>query len=147
MTYLFDVNVLIALLWPGHALHPAARAWFVAHKGLNWATCALTQAGFVRVSAQGLWTGSTRDIGFIHALLHQSTQSPLHRFMPLDFDFDTVRAHCTGGLVGHRQVTDAYLLTLAVRNGTKLVTFDAGLPHLLATVAERAQHVELLTAP
>ena len=51
---------------------------------------------------------------------------------------------CTGGLVGHRQVTDAYLLALAIKRKCKLVTFDSGLRQLLATEHERALHVELL---
>ncbi len=51
---------------------------------------------------------------------------------------------CTGGVVGHRQVTDAYLLTAAVRNGMKLLTFDSGLGTLMASSAERSAHIEVL---
>jgi predicted nucleic acid-binding protein len=50
-------------------------------------------------------------------------------------------------VVGHRQVTDAYLLTAAVRSGMKLLTFDSGLESLLASPAERRAHVEVLTGP
>ena len=51
---------------------------------------------------------------------------------------------CTGGLMGHRQVTDAYLLALAIKNNCKLVTFDSGLEQLLATAPERRAHIELV---
>jgi hypothetical protein len=62
----------------------------------------------------------------------------------VDFDFAEVLARCSGGVVGHRQVTDAYLLTAAQRARMKLLTFDSGLGSLLASDAERTAHIELL---
>ena len=55
-----------------------------------------------------------------------------------------VASLCTGGLMGHRQVTDAYLLALAIKRKCKLVTFDSGLQQLLATERERLAHIELI---
>ena len=69
---------------------------------------------------------------------------PAHRLLPLDFTFADVLACCTGGVVGHRQITDAYLLTAAMRTGMKLLTFDSSLGMLLASSAERSVHIELL---
>jgi len=63
----------------------------------------------------------------------------------LDFGFDAVMACCTGGVVGHRQVTGAFLLTAAIRHGMKLLTFDKGLMMLLASDVERSAHIEVLT--
>mgnify|MGYP006316360799 CR=1 FL=1 len=63
--------------------------------------------------------------------------------MALDFGFADVLACCTGGVIGHRQVTDAYLLTAAVRAGMKLLTFDTGVRHLLASEEERTRLVSV----
>lgn len=68
---------------------------------------------------------------------------PAHRWVPLDFWFDEVQRRRTGGLVGHRQVSDAGLPTAAMRSGAKLLTFDTGVRPLLATDEERALHVEM----
>ena len=64
--------------------------------------------------------------------------------MALDFGFAEVLAACTGGILGHRQITDAWLLTAAIRNGMKLVTIDAGIMHLPASVPERTKHLMML---
>ena len=75
------------------------------------------------------------------ALLKRNVAHPAHRLLALDFDFSAVMACCTGGVVGHRQITDAYLLTAAMRAGMKLLTFDGGITQLLATAVERQRHV------
>jgi toxin-antitoxin system PIN domain toxin len=142
--YLLDVNVLLSLLWATHPFHAAAKAWYVLRTGDTWASCALTQAGFARISAQGSFPCPVKDVATIADVLIRSTQHPRHRFLALDFSLEVVQATCTGKLVGHRQITDAYLLTLAIRHGFKLTSFDTGLSHLLATQGERDQHIELL---
>lgn len=74
----------------------------------------------------------------------RNTAHPKHALVPLDFDFADVMAVCTGGLLGHRQITDAWLVTAAVRGGMKLVTFDTDITQLLASPRERDQHVSRL---
>lgn len=74
-------------------------------------------------------------------LLLRNTSHAQHRFVNLDFGFADVMASCTGGLYGHRQITDAWLLTAAIKSSMKLLSFDAGIPGLLATQAERQVHV------
>ena len=66
------------------------------------------------------------------------------RLVALDFGFADVWAACTGGILGHRQITDAWLLTAAIRSGMKLLTFDAGVEQLLANMQERSKHVTVL---
>lgn len=66
---------------------------------------------------------------------------PHHRLLALDFGFDALLAACTGGLLGHRQVTVAWLLTAGIRHGARLLTFDGGVSQLLATPAERAKYL------
>lgn len=79
----------------------------------------------------------------IAELLLRNTAHPRHRFLALDFGIEQVLGSCTGGLRGHRQITDAWLLTLAMRNQVKLVTFDGTIAQLLATSEERQQHLHL----
>ncbi len=64
-----------------------------------------------------------------------------HRFLPMDFGMEQVLGCCSGGLRGHRQITDAWLVTLAMRHNVKLVTFDGGIGQLFATEAERERHL------
>ncbi len=144
MTQLLDANALIALGWPTHEHHPQMLAWFGQHAKRGWATSALTQAAFVRIVSQQVFAGRAIAIGEVAELLLRNTAHPKHRLVPLDFGFADVMAVCNGGLFGHRQITDAWLLTAAVRHGLQLVTFDAGIAQLLATPRERDKHLQLL---
>ncbi len=142
--HLLDVNALIALLWEDHPFHGTMASWFARHARSGWSTCAITQFGFVRMMSQPALAQHRRTLAELADVLAQNAAQPSHRLLPLDFDFADVLACCTGGVVGHRQVTDAYLLTAAVRAGMKLLTFDSGLGTLLASSAERSAHIELL---
>jgi toxin-antitoxin system PIN domain toxin len=143
-SHLLDVNALIALLWEDHTSHGTMARWYTRHAKAGWATCAITQAGFIRVMSQPALAQHGRSLGDLADALAHNVAQPSHRLLPLDFDFAEVMACCTGGVVGHRQVTDAYLLTAAMRAGMKLLTFDSGLGTLLASSAERSAHIELL---
>jgi uncharacterized protein len=142
--HLLDVNALIALAWEGHAHHDTMMGWFKRHAKGGWATCAITQAGFVRVLSQPALGPAAASVAELAEVLTHNLAHPRHRLVALDFGFADVMACCTGGVVGHRQVTDAYLLTAAVRAGMKLLTFDAGVGMLLANPAERQAHVSSL---
>ena len=139
--HLLDVNALIALAWEGHAHHDTMVAWFKRHSKGGWATCAITQAGFVRVLSQPALGPAASSVAELAGALAHNLAHPAHRLVALDFGFSDVMACCTGGVVGHRQVTDAYLLTAAVRAGMKLLTFDAGVGMLLTSPAERQAYV------
>jgi uncharacterized protein len=145
--HLLDANALIALCWPHHEHHKRMLAWFGRHAAAGWATCALTQAALVRISLQPAFSGLSAQgisIDTIAQLLVNNTAHPAHRFVSLDFGFDTVAQHCTGGIWGHRQITDAWLLTAAIRHGYKLLTFDTGINALLASPQEKQAHLALL---
>ena len=120
---LLDVNVLIALFDSDHIDHARARLWFGAEVHHGWASCALTENGFVRVVSQPRYP-SPVPTALAIARLARATQSEHHEFWPCalslldDHVFDRSRIH------GPRQVTDAYLLALAVAHGGRLVTFD-----------------------
>ena len=144
MKVLLDTNLLVALVWPNHQHHAPASKWFAANAKAGWATCALTQSAFVRLSLQPAIVGSTATVAEVRALLSGLTGHRKHAVVPMDFGFEEVLQVCTGGLWGHRQVTDAWLLCAAVRNRLKLVTFDRGVASLLATDEARARHLAVL---
>jgi len=142
--FLLDANVLIALCWSNHVHHSAALRWFKSHAAQGWATCAFTQSAFVRVILQPTFSGSAMQAGEVIELLALNTAHAKHHYLNVDFDMRAVQSVCTGGLLGHRQITDAWLLATAIRHKTKLVTFDAGIASLLATPAERAAYLTFL---
>ena len=142
--YLLDTNVLLGLIWTSHDFHRAAGKWFVANRRQGWATCAMTQAGFARISAQSafaVWGGTVQSA---IASLEAAMGSVDHRFLNMDVAQGQVKIYCTGGIIGHRQVTDAWLLATAMRHNCKLVTFDKGIRQLLATDDERYRHLVIL---
>ena len=135
---LLDVNALVALAWDSHVHHTAIRGWFAANGAAGWATCPITESGFVRVSSNPKVLPSPIGIDAARAVLLALRDVGDHRFMVDDVsigDPDVPR------MSGHRQVTDAHLVTLASRQGVRVITFDAG---MLALADER--RVQLLTS-
>jgi toxin-antitoxin system PIN domain toxin len=120
---LLDVNVLVALLDADHVQHEAARAWLRASVGTGWASCPTTQNGCLRVMSQTAYPNHF-PVASIASRLGAATRTQHHVFWPDDVSLlddtiaDTARVH------GSRQVTDVYLLALAVAHGGRLVTFD-----------------------
>jgi uncharacterized protein len=145
MTTLLDANALIALCWPKHQNHDTLLEWFGRHARQGWATSPLTQAAFVRIVSQPAFSGRSIGISEVAQLLLRNTEHKQHRLLAIDFGFAEVLGCCSGGLFGHRQITDAYLLTQAVRSGARLLTFDGGIAQLLATPDERKQHLRILS--
>lgn len=135
---LLDVNALVALAWDSHVHHARAREWFAEHSATGWATCPITESGFVRVSSNPKILPSAIGVDAARAVLSVLRTATGHHFLTDDVSLadDDVPA-----ITGHRQVTDAHLLTLVRRRGAHLVTFDAA----LVTLA-RGRDVELLTA-
>lgn len=131
MSCLLDVNVLIALLWPPHEAHTRAQRWFARNADQGWATCAMTQAGFVRIVSNPVF--SRRAVSPRDALevLSGSLQHPAHRFWTEDIGVTEALAHFGRRLLGHQQITDAYLLGLAIQKKGRLATLDASLSSLL----------------
>lgn len=119
--------------------------WFNRHAARGWASTAFTQAAFVRIISQPAFSGRTVSVNEVAELLMRNTAHRKHTLLALDFGIEEVLGQCTAGVVGHRQLTDAFLLTAAIRAGMKLLTFDTGIRQLLATEAERQRHVACLT--
>lgn len=129
-TVLLDGNVLVALTDQAHIHHGAASDWFSAHPRL-FATCPITQGTLLRMQ---LRLGAAADIHAAFALLEALTAHPRHRFWPDVLGYGAIRLR---GLVGHRQITDAYLAALARHHQGRLATFDQGLAALHPDVAIR----------
>lgn len=135
--HLLDVNVLVALAWPNHAHHRLAKEWRNAHAGQGWATCPLTQTGFVRVSSNRKIIPEARSPKRAIRLLGRLIADESHIFWNDDLMMTESEFIALEGLRGHKQITDAYLLGLAIRNSGKLVTFDVGIESLARTKHER----------
>ena len=118
--------MLVALAWPNHVHHRRAIAWFTDHREDGWATCPVTEAGFVRVSSNARVIPESRTPAQAIDLLGRMRRLPGHTFWTDDVSPAHPDAAAFGRLVGHRQVTDAHLLTLAIRRGERLATFDRG---------------------
>lgn len=120
---LLDVNALVALAWDSHIHHVAIRQWFAANAARGWATAPVTESGFIRVSSNPIVVPSAIGVEDARRVLASLRTAGDHRFLTDDvsmIDPDLPP------LVGHRQVTDAHLLTLARRYEVRLITFDAG---------------------
>ncbi|TVQ25070.1 MAG: type II toxin-antitoxin system VapC family toxin [Spirochaetaceae bacterium] len=132
MTYLADVNVMIALSWPNHVHHAVASAWFRSLAGDRFATCPLTEVAFVRLSMNPAVVGYVMPYETITQALEMYRTHPKHDFWPDRADFLSATRGCR--LSGHRQVTDAYLIGLATSRRGALVTFDAAVRSLIAAL-------------
>ncbi|GAB3590439.1 type II toxin-antitoxin system ribonuclease VapC29 [Angustibacter peucedani] len=128
MTQLLDGNVLVALSLPDHVHHAAADRWWGERSDPAFATCPITQGALVRIA---VLQGRSAVAG--QRLLARICAQPGHEFWPDDLGYQQVTMH---GVIGHRQVTDAYLAELALRRSARLVTLDAGLAALHPDVAE-----------
>jgi len=128
---LLDVNVLIALSDPEHEHHENAREWFALHRRENWALCPLTEAGFLRVTTNPSFRLSPRTLDQAIAILQEI--KGISDYCPIDQSWVTLTARFASRIRGHQQVTDAYLLGLAIKEDRVLVTFDKGLRHLAGT--------------
>jgi toxin-antitoxin system PIN domain toxin len=120
---LLDVNVLLALFDRDHPHHPVAVSWWTEEQGEGWASCPLTQNGFVRIVSAPSYR---RPLPIEEAvrLLRAQVLKPGHVFWPDDISLSDPMLFDQGRLLGSNQITDAYLLALAVKNGGRLASFD-----------------------
>ncbi len=124
------MNVLVALAWPNHVHHGLAHRWFRKHQRDGWATCPLTESGFVRVSSNRRVIPGASTPAEAIALLRRMRRLEGHVFWADDVSPAGPAAKPFARVAGYRQVTDAHLLALALRRGGALVTLDQGLAEL-----------------
>ena len=138
---LLDVNVLLALAWPNHQFHASATRRLA--RAERWATCALTELGFIRLSSNPAVVAAAKSPTEAAALLAVMVKDPQHVYLrSLDPPSDEESIRMFERTLGSRQVTDAYLLRAARQHKAKLLTFDARLKSLSRDEGE----VEVLLA-
>jgi toxin-antitoxin system PIN domain toxin len=147
LVLLLDVNVLVALAWPNHVHHETALAWFQASQHFGWATCPITQSGFVRVSSNERVLVNAKSPREAMEYLRHITALPHHRFWIDDVSLVETPYVAKERLVGHRQVTDAHLLALALRQGGRLATFDRSIRQLVPAGRKPEEAVLVLERP
>lgn len=125
MRALFDVNVLIALLDQAHPDHSTATDWLKANIRHGWASCPITQNGCIRIMSQPAYPGS-RPPTIVIERLYDAQEHSAHAFWPDDVSMLDARTVDATRVHGTRQITDTYLLALAVKHGGRLVTLDGG---------------------
>ena len=140
-TALLDLNILTALLWPAHEHHETAHRWFQARANARWATCALTQLGFVRVVSNPAFSRDALSPSGGVALLAANLSHAKHEFWTETLQLPAAIKGLEPGLQGYRQLTDAYLLALADRRKGVLATFDRGLRSLASDTFDSALEV------
>jgi uncharacterized protein len=126
MRALLDVNVLIALLDADHSLHGRATQWFARHVRNGWASCPITQNGCIRIMSHPGYP-STQPVRAVMDRLAEASASAFHEFWPDDVSLLDAKVADPARIHGPRQLTDVYLLALAVKHDGRFVTFDAAL--------------------
>ena len=142
MRALLDVNVLIALFDADHSLHSAAMRWLDENGKAGWATCPITQNGCMRVMSQPAYPNAV-PVSAIAERLRHAASHPQHEFWPDEVSLldpsavDATRVH------GAKQLTDVYLLALAVARGGRFVTFDRSVS-LAAVAGAQKRHLVVI---
>ena len=124
MTFLLDVNVLIALIDPAHVGHDAAHRWFKDRGQAAWATCPLTENGVIRIVGHPKYPGAPGSPAAVAAIIAQLRTQAGHVFWPDDISLVADTRIDPAHVLTSGQVTDTYLLALAAAHGGRLATFD-----------------------
>lgn len=144
LTPLLDVNLLVALAWPNHLHHEPAHRWFNTRDSSAWATCPVTQSGFIRVSSNPRVISDAVTPQDAIAVLRKILAIEGHQFWLDDVSLATDESVPSELLRGYRQTTDLHLVALAQRREGRLATFDDGVAHLVPGQYDSAALVELI---
>ena len=142
--FLLDASVLVAMAWPRHTAHAQVWHWVREHDRLQWATCPFTEAAFVRIISNPAFSSDALTVQDAISLLNRSLLSPSHHFWADTVSFQDAVHKFQERLVGHQQVSDSYLLGLALHKKGRLATLDRGLHFLAEAVKEPLRAVELI---
>ena len=119
------------MAWPSHQAHGRVHGWLQRYAHQGWATCPFTEAAFVRVISNPAFSPDALSVAQAIDLLASNLQHSAHYFWPDEIGFLAAIAPLQDRLIGHQQVSDAYLLGLVLRRKGKLATLDAGIVGLL----------------
>jgi toxin-antitoxin system PIN domain toxin len=141
VSFLLDVNVLIALLDPVHVSHDAAHQWFASTGNTSWATCPITENGVIRIIGNPRYPNSIGSPAAAAPIVARLCALPRHEFWKDDIGLLTSDVVDPVHIKTPAQVTDTYLLALAVFHGGMLATFDRRLATAAVRRGRRALHV------
>jgi uncharacterized protein len=142
MRVLFDVNALIAIVDEEHVHHRIVHEWWAANRSSGWATCPLTENGLARIMSQSGYKNRVNTTFAIDLLSEQVGEGD-HVFWPDDISLRDNSVFDAGSILGPGQITDAYLLALAVKNDGRLATLDRSVPLRAVRGAER-RHLAMI---
>ncbi len=125
---LLDVNVLVALFFPDHVHHELAHDWFAEHRRHGWATCPITENGFIRIACQQPSADGLLRVADVLAHLRRFCASAGHRSWQDTVSLQDTALFAAQYMRGHGQITDVYLLGLATKKNGCLATFDRDIP-------------------
>jgi uncharacterized protein len=135
--HLLDVNVLIALVEPGHEHYSRVQKWFGASGKASFILCPLTEAGFLRITTNPAFRPGPRPTEQSIAVLQALKSHPQYSYWDMGESWVNLTSRFAWRVLGHQQVTDAYLLGLAIKESGILVTFDRGLRYLAGSEFSR----------
>jgi len=138
-TYLLDVNVLLALADPAHVHYDRARHWFREGGRNAWATCPITENGFLKILSYPRYPNSPGDVSVVADILERLREASEHVFWPDDVSVLEILE--PNAVIATSQITDADLLGLAAHKGGKLATLDGRLNASAVRGGREALHV------
>jgi uncharacterized protein len=141
MTFLLDINVLIALIDPAHVGHDSAHRWFEDRGRKAWATCPLTENGVIRIVGHPKYPEAPGPPSAVAAIVAQLRTLSGHVFWPDDISLVGADHIDATQILTSGQVTDSYLLALAVVHGGQLATFDRRLSTKAVNGGKAALHL------
>ena len=124
MTYLLDVNALVALGIVNHEFHGRVASWVKSSRSLNLASCSITELGFLRVASQAPAYGFA--VAQARTLLERLKDAASSRYVFLPDVHDI--SHLPNWVRAPKQITDGHLSQLAKANGAILATLDEKIP-------------------
>lgn len=141
MTYLLDVNVLIALIDPAHVAHDAAHEWFEREGHQDWAICPMTENAVMRIVGHPKYPNSPGSPSEVAGIVARLRSLPGHQFWHDDISLVAIDIVQPEHVLTSAQVTDTYLLALAKAHGGKLATFDRRLSVTAVKGGKSALHI------
>jgi len=138
---LLDINVLLALADEGHEFHDAAWRWFPSARRDGWATCPLTENGFVRILGHPGHPSGLGSVAAARNVLESLCGAAGHSFWPDHLSLRNRRQFPQLDAAGAKTLTDLYLLALAGAKNGRFVTFDRRIPAKMVTGGAKALHV------
>jgi toxin-antitoxin system PIN domain toxin len=139
---LFDVNLLMALFQPEHTHYDRAQSWWGENQAGGWASCPLTQNGFVRIVSRSAYP-KPLVMATAVGILAEQTSATDHAFWSDEISILDPRLFNHSRILGPNQITDIYLLALAVKNDGRLATLDRSIPIAAVRGAEQ-RHIVVI---